>query len=199
MPHHNFYLAGAILQLPFRNFYWPARYYDCHVANFIGRRDTTIAAPRFFEVASVILRLPRRDFFFWPARSVDCRAAIFSFGRRDRTIAVPQFFQLAGAIPKLPFDCCFLVLRPLATIWRNPQASHQPFGAILIAPTIRCNIQPRSGHLLIQSIALPSGAKLKHLAPIGHQSKASRHHQALIFSIKPPSGPNFKHWAAIRP
>ncbi len=151
-----------------------------------------------FEEAGVIPRLPRR-IFFWPARSVDCRAAIFSFGGRDRTIAAPQFFQLAGAIPELPFDCCFLVLRPFSTIWRNPQASHQSFGAILIAPTIWRDTQPCSGHSLIQSIALPSGATLKHLAPIGHQSKALRRRRALIFSIKPPSGPNFKHWAAIRP
>jgi hypothetical protein len=150
----QFLLAGAILRLPRHKFYWPAWYYNCRAA--------------IFEVASVILRLPRRDYFFWPAPSVDCRAAIFSFGQRDRTIAAPQFFQSAGAIPKLPFDCCFLVLRPFATIRRNPQASHQPFGAILIAPTIWRDTQPCSGHSLIQNIALPSGAKLKHLAPIGH-------------------------------
>ncbi len=152
-----------------------------------------------FEEAGVIPRLPRRDFFFRPARFVDCRAAIFSFGRHDRMIATPQFFQLAGTIPKVPFDCCFLVLRPFAAIRRNPQASHQPFGTILIALTIRGDTQPCTSHLLIQSIAPPSGAKLKHLAPIGRQSKASRCRRALIFSIKLPLGPNFKHWAAIRP
>ncbi len=140
----------------------------------------------------MIPQLPRHNFFFWPAQSVDCRAAIFSFGRRDRTIAAPQFFQLDGAIPKLPCDCCFLVLRPFAAIWRNPQASHQPFGAILIVPTIWRDTQPCAGHSLIQSIAPPSGAKLKHLAPIGRQSKASRRRRALVFSIKPPLGPNFK-------
>jgi hypothetical protein len=44
----QFLLAGAILRLPRRNFYWPARYYDCRAA--------------IFEVAGVILRLPRRNF-----------------------------------------------------------------------------------------------------------------------------------------
>ncbi len=204
--------AGAIPRLSSCNFSRGRRDTTIAALQFLfGRHDTTIAAPKFF-LAGAILRLPRRN-FYWPVRYYDCRAVIFevagvilrlpcrnfSLGRRDRMIAPPQFFQLAGAIPKLPFDCCFPVLRPFAAIWCNPQAMHQPFGAILIAPTIRRNTQPRTSHLLIQSIVPPSGAKLKHLAPIGHQSKALRRRRVLIFSIKPPSGPNFKHWAAIRP
>jgi hypothetical protein len=73
-----FLLAGAIHQLPGRNF-------------SLGRQDPSIAAPQFF---------------FLPARSVDCRAAIFlsagvihqlphrnfSFGRRNPLIVGPQFF-----------------------------------------------------------------------------------------------------------
>jgi hypothetical protein len=68
----------------------------------------------------------------------------------------------------LLFDCCFLVLRPIAAIRRNTQASRQPFGAIL-KPHANHSAQYSALHqpLMIQSIALPSGAKLKHLAPIG--------------------------------
>jgi hypothetical protein len=93
---------------------------------------------------------------------------VFSFCQRDLSIAALHFFQLAGAISQLPFDCCFLVLRLFAAIWRNTQASCQPFGAILKPRANRLAQYSASRQpLTIQSIALPSGAKLKHLAPIG--------------------------------
>ena len=107
-----------------------------------GRRDTLIAVPLFCSFGRRNPSIAAPQLFFWPAQSIDCCAAVFSFGRRNTliaaprfffgqhnpSIAVPEFFQLAGAIPQSPFDCCFLVLRPFAAIWRNTQASHQPFG-----------------------------------------------------------------------
>ncbi len=165
----------------------PARYPNCCTAIFsFGRRNPLIAVLRFFSYGRRNPSIATPQLFFFPAQYPDCRAANFSFGQRNPSIAAPQFFQLAGAIPQLPFDCCFLALRPFAAIalrpalrqplvqssslapaiWRNPQASCQPFGTIL---------KPCASHSVRYTSLVPAIGAISSFAPaIVRNIKASR-------------------------